>query len=122
MKTKLLFIDAAINLVLGGLLLFYPARLVEFLGMPKVESAFFASVLGGVLIGIGFALGIAARGGTGGLGIDGAIVINLCGAGVVAVWLIVAPHVIPQEGRVTLWIIALVVIAVGCAELINRRR
>ena len=109
-----------INLLLGVLLLLYPQSLVEALGMPLVTTSFFPNVLGGVLFGIGLALLIAHRGGTQGLGLDGAIAINLCGAGVVVGWLVVAPHAIPPRGRITLWVIALLVIGIGLVELQHR--
>ena len=120
MQRPLLLADALINLLLGALLLFYPQWLVEALGMPVVATSFFPNVLGGVLFGIGLALLIAYRGGTQGLGLDGAIAINLCGAGVVVGWLVIAPDAIPPRGKITLWIIALVVIAIGLVELQHR--
>jgi len=119
-QRPLLLADAVINLVLGALLLVYPQWLVEALGMPVVATTFFPNVLGGVLFGIGLALFIASRGGAQGLGLDGAIAINLCGAGVVVGWLVVAPHAIPPRGRITLWIIAVVVIGTGLIELQHR--
>lgn len=119
-KQPLLLADAVINLLLGVLLLFYPQWLVEALGMPVVATTFFPNVLGGVLFGVGMALLIAYRGGAQGLGFDGAIAINLCGAGVVVGWLVFAPQAIPPRGRITLWIIALVVIGIGLVELQHR--
>jgi len=119
-QRPLLLADAVINLLLGMLLLLYPQWLVEALGMPRVATAFFPNVLGGVLFGIGLALLIAYRGGAQGLGLDGAIAINLCGAGVVAGWLVFAPRAIPSRGKITLWIIALVVIGIGLVELQHR--
>ena len=116
-----LLADAVINLVLGVLLLTYPQSLVEALGLPAVRLAFFPNVLGGVLIGIGIALLLARRGGASGLGLDGAIAINLCGAGVVVSWLLVSPDAIPTRGRWTLWTVAAVVIGIGIVELRHRR-
>ena len=120
MQRPLLLADALINLLLGALLLLYPQVLVKALGMPEVATTFFPNVLGGVLFGIGVALLIAYRGGTQGLGLDGAIAINLCGAGVVVGWLVIAPHAIPPRGKITLWIIALAVIGIGLVELKHR--
>ena len=117
MQRPLLLADALINLLLGVLLLLYPQWLVEALGMPEVASTFFPNVLGGVLFGIGLALLLAHRVGAQGLGLDGAIAINLCGAGVVVGWLVIAPHAIPPRGRITLWVIALVVVGIGLVEL-----
>ena len=122
MQRPLLLADALINLLLGALLLFYPQWLVEALGMPVVANTFFPNVLGGVLFGIGLALLLAYRGGAQGLGLDGAIAINLCGAGVVVGWLVIAPHTIPPRGKITLWIIALAVIGIGLVELQHRVR
>ena len=122
MQRPLLLADALINLLLGALLLLYPQGLVEALGMPVVATTFFPNVLGGVLFGIGLALLIAHRGGVQGLGLDGAIAINLCGAGVVVGWLVIAPQAIPPRGKITLWIIALVVIGIGLVELQHRLR
>jgi hypothetical protein len=121
-QRPLLLADALINLLLGLLLLLYPQWLVEALGIPVVSTAFFPNVLGGVLFGIGLALLIAYRGGAQGLGLDGAIAINLCGAGVVVGWLVIAPHAIPPRGKITLWIIAVTVIGIGLAELQHRLR
>jgi hypothetical protein len=120
MQKSLLLTDAIINLVLGALLILYPQGLVEVLGMPPVITTFFPRVLGGVLFGIGIALLISCWGGVQGLGLDGAIAINLCGAGVVIGWLVAAPSAIPPRGRVTLWIIALLVIGIGLVELRHR--
>lgn len=122
MKQRLLFADALINLLLGLLLLFYPQSLAEALGMPAIATTFFPNVLGGVLFGIGLALLIAHRGGAQGLGLDGAIAINFCGAGVVVGWLVVAPPAIPARGKITLWTIAILVIGIGIIELRHRLR
>jgi len=119
-KRPLLLADAVINVLLGTLLLLYPQWLVEVLGIPAVTNTFFPNVLGGVLFGIGIALFIAHRGGAQGLGLDGAIAINLCGAGVVVGWLVVAPQTIPPRGKITLWIIALIVIGIGLVEIQHR--
>ncbi len=118
----LLLADALINLVLGGLLVAYPQRLVVMLGLPEVRSTFYPNVLGGVLFGIGIALFITSRGGRQGLGLDGAIAINLCGAGVVLIRLTAAPQDFSAAGRITLWVVALLVSGIGSVELIHRLR
>lgn len=122
MSRQLLLADAVINLVLGALLLFYPARLVEALGLPQVASALYPSILGGVLFGIGVALLVErATGRSRGLGLEGAIAINFCGAGVLVAWLLIAPSAIPVRGRITLWTVATLVIGIGVVELWHRK-
>jgi hypothetical protein len=119
----LLVIDAIINLVLGVLLLFFPAGVVELLGLPLTNTNFYPSILGAVLFGIGVAL-LTERYGASksirGLGLGGAIVINLCGAGVLLLWLLIAPFDIPLRGNVILWSIAIIVLIVGFVEIIAK--
>jgi hypothetical protein len=59
MKLKykiLLIIDCIVNILIGILLLSFPMRLVEILGLPKTDTNFYQSVLGAVIFGIGLAL------------------------------------------------------------------
>lgn len=82
-RSLLLTIDSLINLLLGALLVTFPRDLIGFLGIPQPGSAFYPSILGAVLFGIGIALWMergANRARTRGLGLGGAVVINLCGA------------------------------------------
>jgi len=119
----LLLIDGVINLVLGILLLLFPAGIVELLGLPYTNTNFYPGILGGVLFGIGLALLIERYGTTKnirGLGLGGAIAINFCGAGVLLVWLLVAPFDIPIRGNIILWSIAIIVLIVGLAEIIAK--
>ncbi len=119
-RKLLLVIDAGINLLLGGLLLMFPLGIAAWLGVPQTESAFYPTILGGVLTGIGLALILEARArprGPRGLGLAGAIAINFCGAGVLAIWLVAAPLQVPLRGKVILWSIAAVVLAIGLIEL-----
>ncbi|MCP4368418.1 MAG: hypothetical protein GY797_09960 [Deltaproteobacteria bacterium] len=55
-----------------------------------------------------------------GLGLGGALAINICGAGVLLVWLFVAPFDIPIRGHIILWSIAIIVLIVGPAEIITK--
>jgi hypothetical protein len=126
--SALLTIDAAINLALGVLLMFFPRGVMAALGVPVPDTAFYPSILGAVLTGIGLAL-IVERFrkslGVAGLGLGGAICINLCGAGVLAVWLAGGSLSIPLHGYVFLWGIAIIVLGLSAVELLaqfKRRR
>jgi len=119
----LLVIDAIINLVLGVLLLLFPAGVVELLGLPLTNTNFYSSILGAVLFGIGVALLVERYGASRnirGLGLGGAIAINLCGAGVLLLWLLISPFDIPLRGNVILWSIAIIVLIVGFVEIIAK--
>jgi hypothetical protein len=120
-EKALILTDAIINVALGGLLLVYPEQLVRTLGLPDVEMSFFPRILGGVLVGIGIALALEFRNARRGLGLDGAVAINLCGAGVLAAWLVVRPMDFSPAGRITLWAVSGLVIGLGLVELLHRR-
>jgi hypothetical protein len=119
----LLLIDGIVNLLLGVILLFFPAGLVDLLGLPPTDTSFYASILGAVIFGIGVALLLELYGAPKrirGLGLGGAIAINLCGGGALMVWLVAVPLNIPLRGQVILWIVAAVVWMIGLVELLAK--
>ena len=118
-RAPLLKIDAAINLILGILLLAFPLKLVKALGMPMAEPSFYPSILGGVLFGIGLALLVECYrqpNGLSGLGLAGAIVINLCGGFVLAVWLLSGSLNLPLRGQIFLWTLVLLLVGLSLIE------
>jgi hypothetical protein len=117
----LLLIDAAVNLLLGVLLVAAPFGSLRWLGLPEGGSLLYPVVLGGVLIGIGGALWMARRGGDG-LGLVGALVINVFGAGTAAAWLVLTSEPITVRGAVTLWTVVAVVLTIAAVELAALRR
>lgn len=123
MKSKhkiLLIIDGVVNLVLGAILLFFPVGLVELLGLPPTNTYFYASILGAVIFGVGVALFLELYGvqaDVRGLGLGGAIAINLCGGGALLVWLVAVPLDIPLRGKIVLWLVAVLVLAIGLVEI-----
>ena len=118
-RSKLLLLDALINVVLGLLLATFPDTVVRFLGVPTTDTRFYTSILGAVLLGIGLALLIEfyrKPSQSPGLGLNGAIAINLCGAVFVAGWLLSGTLDIPLRGRVFLWAVALGLVAISVSE------
>ena len=117
--TLLLKTDAAINLILGILLIAFPLRLVKALGLPIVYPTFYPSILGGVLFGIGLALLIECyrkSNGLTGLGLAGAIAINLCGGFILAVWLLFGNLNLPMRGQIFLWCLVLLLVGLSLVE------
>lgn len=109
MKNRLLKIDALVNFMLGVLLLIaapYPRRVAEFLGVPGLEQGFYPSIMGGVFIGIGIGLLLESNRRKDdpivGLGLGGAIAINLCGGAVLMGWLLSGDLDMAVRGRVFL--------------------
>jgi len=121
MKAKpLLTVDAIINFMLGLPLMFVPIQTARILGIPFPEPAFYASLLGAVLTGIGVALLIERyhdRIHMAGLGIGGAIAINIFGAVALILWLFLGDLDIPVRGYVFLGAVAVVVLGISLVEL-----
>jgi hypothetical protein len=119
----LLTIDGIINLALGILLLLFPLGMAELLSLPQSTVNFYPTILGAVIFGIGIALLIERYGHTRnirGLGLGGAIAINLCGAIALLVWLVSTPLNIPLRGYVILWSIAVIVLLIGIIEILAK--
>ena len=125
MRNELLTIDGIINLVLGVLLIAFPAGVVRAFGIPGGESAFYANILGGVLFGVGVALLIerfrpplkAV-----GLGLGGAVSINLCGGLVLASWLVLGRLELSTFGVIALWTLVLLLVGLSMIELYGQFR
>ena len=121
LKKYILLVDASINLMLGILLLLYSRSLADFLGMPPVDSGFYPSILGGVFIGITVALITEAFRKTPdrfiGLGLIGALCINICGGAVLSGWLIFGGLMLPLKGYIILWTIAVLLLVISTLEL-----
>ncbi len=121
MRTStLLNLDAAINLALGILLIAFPAPLITWLGIPGAASPFYPSILGAVLFGIGLALLLERyrpRPGMVGLGLAGAVAINLCSGLVLAGWLLLGRLSLPVRGNLLLGTLAVVLIGLSALEL-----
>ncbi len=121
-RSLLLTIDSLINLLLGVLLVVFPRDLISFLGIPEPSSAFYPSILGAVLFGIGIALWME-RGAdrVRGLGLGGAVVINLCGALVLSAWLLFGDLSLSIRAAAVLWGIVAVLTVVSLAEVVGVR-
>ena len=115
-RSLLLLVDATINL-LGVLLLVFPASFVEAIGIPTADLSFYPSILGAVLFGIGLAL-LVQRRSPSGLGLAGAIVINLRGGITLALWLLLGSLALPTHGFIGLWRLAAVLVGLSAVELL----
>ena len=118
-RSKLLLLDAFVNVVLGLLLATFPDSVVQLLGVPATDTRFYTSILGAVLLGIGLALLIEfyrKPSQSPGLGLNGAIAINMCGAFFLAGWLLSGTLDIPVRGQVFLWAVAIGLAAISGSE------
>lgn len=124
-RQKVLLIDSAINMVLGLLLITFPPKVIEFLGVPAAGHRFYLSIFGGVLVGVGIALlteYLRKPDGMVGLGLGGAIAINLCGCVVLAVWLASGKLAIPVRGQIVLWALVVILLVLSGIEILVDRK
>lgn len=121
-KKTTLLIDASINFILAVLLLAYSPKTVNFLGVPDSYNFFYPNILGAIFLGITIALIIEAyrkqRDRYVGLGLVGAISINLCGGFVLLLWLLFGGLNLPLRGLIFLWILDLLLLVISSIELI----
>ena len=123
-KKSILLIDAIINFVLAFLLGIFPKDVISFLGLPVVSNPFYASILGGVFFGIGIALLIsrsAKNRSSDGLGLRGAIAINLSGGFVLALWLLFGSLDVPTHGKIIMWALVVILFVLSAVELFTQK-
>lgn len=124
-RSGVLTIDGVVNLLLGIVLMTFPRPLVETLGIPQVANGFYPAILGAVLFGIGIALCVEAAAGereVGGVGLVGALSINLSAAAVLAGWLAVGELGLPPRGYVVLWVVVVLLVGLSMEEWRIHRR
>jgi len=117
----LLVVDSIINVFLGIVLLAYSEPIVEFFGLPVTSINFYPNILGAILFGIGIALFIEFKRKDEfiGLGLGGAISINMMGGIVLFLWLVFGNLNIPVHGTIILWGLDILLIGISSLELLT---
>ena len=119
-ESTLLELDGVGNLLLGVVLLALPQWVAEVVGLPAAESRFYPTVLGAILFGIGIALLLerfrSSRRLTG-LGLAGALCINLSFGIALAAWLLVTGARLTALGTLLLWALVAILVGIGSLEL-----
>ena len=117
---SLLLVDAIVNFFLGLVLLAYSPPIISFFGLPETEQYFYPNILGAVLFGIGIALLLEYKRQNElvGLGLGGAISINLAGGLVLLCWLVFGNLNLPFHGLFILWSLFAILVSISTVELI----
>lgn len=118
--SPILLLDALVNLFLGIVLLVFSDGIVTIFGLPGAQTSFYPNILGAIFIGITIALiteYFRRPGMFVGLGLGGAVAINLCGGTVLALWLILGNLELPIQGYIILWSLVILLIGISLAEL-----
>ena len=111
---QLLWLETLLKLAAGALLVLTPLTTIKALGLPPAASGFWPRLLGTLLIGLAAATFIeGASEGSRGLGLAGLVVINLLGAGVLAVTALFGGGAPTRRGLFALWaLVALLLVLV----------
>ena len=119
MQARLLELDGVGNVLLGLPLLLFPGLVSDFLGLPRSGTTFYPAILGAVFVGIGIALLLERfKPSLRGLGLAGAMSINLVFGVVLAGWLLSGVD-LPTRGLLVLWILALILVGISVAEALS---
>ncbi len=121
-RSTLLEFDGAGNLFLGFIFLVFPTSVSELMGLPGGESRFYPTVLGAILFGIGVALLLERFRGSRnitGLGLAGALTINLSFGIALAFWLLATNVELTLLGSVVLSSLAVLLIGISGVELLT---
>ena len=116
-KSVLIELDGYGNIILGLPLLLVPNKVSNFFGL-SMDQPLYPILLGAILIGIGIALLLECYSKKHqGLGIAGAICINLTVGIILGFWLILNHSVLSNHGYIVLWFLVVILIGIGSIEL-----
>ena len=114
---QLLWIETLLKLVPGLLLALAPLTTLRVLGLPRPDNGFWPRLTGALLIGIAGALFIEGTQSSHGLGLAGCIIINLCGATVLATLLVLDCGPTSTRGRVVVWALTCTLVILSVFEI-----
>jgi hypothetical protein len=114
---QLLWLEMLLKLVAGLLLTLAPLTTLRILGLPRPDTGFWPRVCGALLLGMAGALFLEGTSRGHGLGLAGAIVINLCGAAVLAAQLVLEAGPASRRGRITVWLAVCLLVIVSVVEI-----
>ena len=118
MAQQLLWIEIVLKTSVGALLFLVPRATAKALGLPPVAQSFWPRLVGGALLGIAAAVALGTwLGRPGGLGLAGAVAINLTAAVVIVAELSLAKDGMAKRGRVLSWLAAGGLGLLGLVEL-----
>jgi hypothetical protein len=124
MLQNLLWLEIGLKLAGGLTLALVPVTASRVFGLPISGSAFWPRLLGAVLVGL--ALATVLQGDTllkgafthgRGLGLAGAIAVNLTSAAMLAAQLVMARAAATKRGNAALWALVLLLTALSLFEL-----
>lgn len=115
---QLLWIETLLKLAAGLPLLIAPGWTARALGLPRDATGFWPRMLGGMLVGLAVALVLEGWiGNVHGLGLAGALAIDLAAAATLATLLVLGKAAPTRRGRILLWLLAGLLVLLALLEL-----
>jgi hypothetical protein len=114
---QLLWIETLLKFIPGVLLAVAPLTTLGILGLPRPDTGFWPRLCGALLVGMAAALFVEGTSLGHGLGLAGCVVINLCGASVLATLLVLERGPTSVRGRVTVWLTVCALITMSVFEI-----
>ena len=118
-RLLILRIDGIANVLLGLAMLLFPRTLLKVVVGP-VDCAPLLSIFGSVIAGIGLALLVQTKrldGAYYGLGLTGAMLINICFGLALGAWLLLGNLEPSPVGAILLWVLTAILLVFGVFEL-----
>lgn len=118
MRDQVLTVEALLRGAIAALLIVLPKSVIGALGLPRAEQSFWPRLLGAVFAGMAAAAYIEGHFKLqSGLGLGGAVAINIATAFAILTGLVVGGLDIPRRGRLLLWISSAALIVLALFEL-----
>jgi hypothetical protein len=115
---QLLWLETLLKFGAGLPLALVPLSTLRLLGLPRPEQGFWPRLCGILLLGLAAATFIEGRAaGSGGLGLAGCIIINLCGAAMLSTLLVMDRGPSAARGRFIVWAVIVVLVVLSLFEI-----
>ena len=114
---QLLWLETLLKIAPGLLLALAPLTTLRVLGLPRPETGFWPRLCGALLVGIAGALFLEGTSLGHGLGLAGCIIINLCGATVLATLLALDRGPTSARGRAVVWALVCALVTLSVFEI-----
>jgi hypothetical protein len=114
---QLLWLETLLKFVPGALLALAPIATLRVLGLPRPDTGFWPRLCGVLLVGIAGALFLEGTSRGHGLGLAGAIIINLSGASLLATLLVLEAGPDSARGRATVWLVVCALVTLSVFEI-----
>ena len=118
MRDQLLWVEAIVRGALALALIAVPKQVIAVLGLPRTEDTFWPRLVGAIFTGMAIAAYFEGHfKPASGLGLGGAIAINLATAFALATALVVGGLALPRRGRLLMWISTAALVVLSLFEL-----